>query len=65
VVAIARAGLARRARAEEGGAADEVHHLDNLVEILDRGQTPAEIKLANYEGRWKGSVDPIFREYAY
>ncbi len=65
VVAIARAGLARRARAEEGGAADEVHHLDNLVEILDRGQTPAEIKLANYEGRWKGCVDPIFREYAY
>ncbi|MDH3240555.1 MAG: glutamate--cysteine ligase [Alphaproteobacteria bacterium] len=65
VVAIARDGLKRRARAEEGGAPDEVHHLDTLVEILERGETPAEIKLANYNGRWNGNVDPIYREYAY
>ncbi|MCH8918937.1 MAG: glutamate--cysteine ligase [Alphaproteobacteria bacterium] len=64
VVAISRAGLARRAR-RDGGAADEAHHLDTLEEILDRGLTPAEVKLANYEGRWGGDVDPIYKEYAY
>jgi glutamate--cysteine ligase len=64
VVAISRAGLARRARIDESGV-DEVHHLDTLEDILERGLTPAEIKLANYEGRWKGDVDPIFSEYAY
>jgi glutamate--cysteine ligase len=65
VVAIARGGLMRRARAEAGGPSDEVHHLDTLVEILARGESPAEIKLANYQDRWKGDVDPIYREYAY
>ena len=64
VVAISRAGLARRARRDDSGA-DEVHHLDTLEEILDRELTPAEVKLANYEGRWKGDADPIYREYAY
>jgi len=64
VVAIARAGLARRARRDDEGA-DEVHHLDTLEEILDRELTPAEVTLANFEGRWKGNVDPIYREYAY
>ena len=64
VVAISRAGLARRARLD-GAGADEVHHLDTLDEILERELTPAEIKLANYHGRWKGDVDPVYREYAY
>ena len=64
VVAISRGGLARRARIDESGA-DEVHHLDTLEDILERGLTPAEIKLANYEGRWHGNVDSIFSEYAY
>ena len=64
VVAISRAGLARRARLD-GEGADEVHHLDTLADILDRGLTPAEIKLANYHGRWKGGVDAVYREYAY
>ena len=64
VVAMAKAGLARRACLDESGV-DEVHHLDTLEDILERGMTPAEVKLASYEGRWKGNVDPIFSEYAY
>ncbi len=63
-VEISRAGLVRRGRAD-GEVAHEAHHLDTLVEILDRELTPAEIKLANFEGRWNGDVDPIYREYAY
>ncbi|MDX1484323.1 MAG: glutamate--cysteine ligase [Alphaproteobacteria bacterium] len=64
VVAIARGGLQRRAR-PDGSVADEVHHLDTLEDILERGSTPAEVKLASFEGRWKGEVDPIYKEYAY
>jgi glutamate--cysteine ligase len=63
-VAISRAGLARRARLD-GEGNDEVHHLDTLDEILERELTPAEIKLANYHGRWQGDVDAVYREYAY
>jgi glutamate--cysteine ligase len=33
--------------------------------VVARGESPAEIKLANYQDRWKGDVDPIYREYAY
>ena len=64
VVAISLAGLARRARLD-GAGVDEVHHLDTLDDTLERELTPAEIKLANFEGRWKGDVDPVYREYAY
>ena len=30
-----------------------------------RPATPAERKLALYHGAWQGSVDPVFREFAY
>ena len=33
--------------------------------IADAGLTPAEQKLALFSGPWNGSVDPVFREYAY
>jgi len=39
--------------------------LNPLREIAESGITPAEELLAQYEGPWKGSVDPVFQEYAY
>ena len=39
--------------------------LDVLREIVDSGLTPAERKLALFHGAWGGSVDPVFREFAY
>ena len=39
--------------------------LDPLVEIVESGQTPAERKLELFHGEWHGSVDPVFREFAY
>ncbi len=63
-LAIARAGLSRRAIADRAGG-DESGFLNVLQEIVDSGQTPAERKLALYHGAWKGSVDPIFSEFAY
>lgn len=64
VLEIARRGLARRARLNAAGD-DESGFLNALFDICDAGVTPAERKLALYEGRWGRSVDPIFEECAY
>ena len=63
-VKIALNGLRRRARLN-GDGQDESRFLDPLVEILHAGETAAERKLALYHGAWQGSVDPVFREFAY
>ncbi|GAP65366.1 glutamate--cysteine ligase [Mizugakiibacter sediminis] len=61
---IAAHGLKRRARLSPGGA-DESHFIEPLIEYAEADQTPAERKLELYHGRWNGSVDPVFREFAY
>ena len=64
VLALAEAGLKARDRRDDSGK-DEAYHLDTLMEIAKTGLTPAEELLKAYHGRWQGSVDPIFAEYAY
>ena len=61
---IAHAGLRRRAVADACGV-DESGFLEPLLEIADANETPAERKLALFHGEWNGSVDPVFREFAY
>ena len=61
---IASHGLKRRARLNASGA-DESIFLEPMIEIVQANQTPAERKLELYHGAWKGSVDPVFREFAY
>ncbi|MFS8137646.1 MAG: glutamate-cysteine ligase family protein, partial [Thermomonas sp.] len=61
---IAHAGLRRRAWLSSDGA-DETSFIEPLMEIAAAGITPAEHKLALFNGPWNGSVDPVFREYAY
>jgi glutamate--cysteine ligase len=61
---IAGHGLRRRARLNSTGA-DEAVFLEPLVEFALANETPAERKLALYHGAWGGSVDPVFREFAY
>ena len=63
-VKIAIGGLQRRARLNSKGV-DEAGFLDALVEIVEANETPAERKLALFHGEWNGSVDPVFREFAY
>jgi len=69
MVAIAKRGLAARAKADSCGAnpdaIDETPFLAPLEEIVRTGRTPAHELLENYRVRWGGSVDPVFREYAY
>lgn len=61
---IAGEGLKRRNRLNASGA-NEAVFLEPLVEFALANETPAERKLALYHGAWKGSVDPVFKEFAY
>jgi glutamate--cysteine ligase len=64
VLEISRLGLKNRARLDFWSQ-DESHFLSTLEQIVDSGITPAENKLAAFNGRWGHSVDRAFEEYAY
>jgi glutamate--cysteine ligase len=64
VLALARAGLARRRRLDSTGQ-DEGHYLETLSEIVESGRTQAETLLEDYATRWGGRIDPIFAQEAY
>ena len=61
---IAGNGLARRGKLNSTGASEAVF-LEPLIEFAQANQTPAERKLELFHGPWKGSVDPVFSEFAY
>jgi glutamate--cysteine ligase len=63
-VDLAHAGLKRRNRLNARGD-DETRYLAPLVEIVERGTTPAEVLLAEVAGPWGGNLDRVFTEYAY
>ena len=60
-LALARAGLKRRARAGAYGA-DETVFLDPLDAIVREGRTPAQDWIARFEGPWQGAIEPAFTE---
>lgn len=64
LIELASAGLAARDRLNAAGD-DETGFLSPLQEVAETGITPAERKLALFQGPWKGSVDPVFTECAY
>ncbi len=59
VLAIARAGLAKRARHDAQGN-DETHHLDILDVRIASGKLAAQELIKNFRGAWAGSVEPVF-----
>jgi glutamate--cysteine ligase len=63
-LALAERGLARRKRVNDWGN-DESYYLRPIQEFVARGITPAEELLEKFHGPWGGSVDPVFKEYAY
>jgi glutamate--cysteine ligase len=63
-LAMAERGLARRRRVNDWGH-DETWYLRPVQEFIARGITPAEELLEKFHGPWRGSVDPVFTEYAY
>ena len=64
VLEISHSGLCRRARLNNVGM-DETSFLRPLFQIAESALTPADELLAAYERRWKGSVEPVYREYSY
>jgi glutamate--cysteine ligase len=64
VLAIARAGLARRRRLDYRGT-DETPFLAPIEEVIATGKTPAEVLLERYQGEWRQSVEPAFDALAY
>src|SRR5215470_789466 len=63
-LALAHAGLRRRARVDHFGR-DETRHLEPLDRIVECGRTPAEDLLAKFNGPWGGSVEPAYDECAF
>ena len=63
VLAIARAGLVRRARAN-GSGQDESIYLDCLDDVVMSG-TEAERLIRLFDGPWGKRVEPAFRECVY
>jgi glutamate--cysteine ligase len=63
-LALAHAGLRARDQRDRSGA-DETAYLAPLDEIAARGKTRAEEMLEKYHGQWRGSVDPVYQDYAY
>jgi len=64
VLALSRAGLARRAQLNAAGQ-DETHYLDPLDAIVARGKTQADDLIAQFNGAWGGSVKPVFEALTY
>ena len=62
--AIARAGLAQRARRTPRGE-DETIFLEPVEAIVAQGCTPAQEMLQRYETVWGRSTDPLFTEFAF
>ncbi len=62
-LAIARGGLARRARNDAKGH-DELIYLAPLDEIVADGRVPAQHWIARFKGAWGERVDPVFQEAA-
>jgi glutamate--cysteine ligase len=60
-LAIAHGGLRRRARTNERGE-DETIYLAPLQQIADSGRALAQVRLDQFAGAWKGSVEPLLKE---
>jgi glutamate--cysteine ligase len=64
VVALAKAGLVRRANQNREGE-DESIYLAPVEETLASGKTPADRLLDEYENAWHGDIEKIFTTHAY
>jgi len=64
VLSISRLGLKNRNRLN-GDEVDESIFLAPLDEVLAKKATLAEDLLSLYNGRWNGSVEPVFTDYQY
>ncbi len=62
-LALAQAGLARRARRDAQGR-DETIHLAPILDVVDRGRSLAQDLAGRFGGDWGGRIAPVFSEFA-
>ncbi|MEM0988139.1 MAG: glutamate--cysteine ligase [Pseudomonadota bacterium] len=63
---IAEAGLKSRACPGAGGMVpDERHFLNALHDLVERGKTPAEELLAEYQSDWNGDLSRVYAAHSY
>ena len=58
VLEISKGGLERRGLQEES-------FLKELIDSVETGVVPSDVWLDAYNGKWGGSVDPMFEEGAF
>jgi len=61
---LAREGLARRAKLGWAGP-DETSFLSPVEQVVETGETPAEMLLRDYAAKWGEDIAPLFRDHAY
>lgn len=64
VLAIARSGLAARARLN-GAGDNETGYLSFLEEVVASGKTNAERLLERYHGEWQGDLSHVYEEESF
>jgi glutamate--cysteine ligase len=64
MIAIARDGLKRRAVPGKTDT-DESPYLEDLIEIVETGVTPAERLLEQFENEWDGDIAKVYAATAY
>jgi len=64
ILEIARGGLARRRRAGLVDV-DETSHLNDLLSVVDRGETAASEMLRLWRTEWKGELAPLYEIYGF
>jgi glutamate--cysteine ligase len=63
-LAIARGGLARRAKSFVFDI-DETHFLNALHDVVERGETLSDELLRRWREEWDGDLSRIYAEYSY
>ena len=64
VLTLSRFGLRNR-RCLDRLLEDETIYLAPLEDAVARGRTCADELLERYQGRWQGSIEPLFSEFAF
>ncbi len=64
VLTLSRIGLRNRRRLDRL-LEDETIYLAPLEDAIARGKTCADELLERYHGRWQGSIEPLFSEFAF
>ena len=62
---LSKKGLNKRNRLSKNGEFDESIHMKELENNLDKGLSPADCLINNFNTSWKQSIKPIYKELIF